>query len=66
MAASVGGTGKRRLIMTDKEIRIKIRKLLELSKSPNENEAAAALQKANTLMGTYYRSNSLRSKNEKT
>jgi len=39
--------------MTDTEIRIKIRKLLELSKSPNENEAAAALQKANTLMETY-------------
>jgi hypothetical protein len=39
--------------MTDTEIKVKIRKLLELSKSPNENEAAAALQKANTLMETY-------------
>jgi len=34
-------------------IKNKIRKLLALSKSPNENEAAAALEKANKLMEEY-------------
>ena len=40
--------------MTDLEkIKGRVRKLLALSKSDNENEAIAALEKANELMGTY-------------
>ena len=35
------------------KIKIRIKKLLALSKSPNENEAASALRKANELMADY-------------
>ena len=34
-------------------IKVKVKKLLALSKSPNENEACAALKKANELMAEY-------------
>ena len=41
--------------MTDISIiKIKIKKLLALSKSPNENEAASALEKAAELMAQYH------------
>lgn len=40
--------------MDDLEIiKVKVKKLLALSTSPNENEAAAALRKANDLMAAY-------------
>ena len=40
--------------MNDLEnIKLKVKKLLALSKSPNENEACAALKKANDLMAEY-------------
>lgn len=35
------------------QVKSKIKKLLALSRSPNENEAASALQKANDLMDQY-------------
>ena len=34
-------------------VKHRVKKLLALSKSPNENEAAAALRKANDLMAAY-------------
>ena len=40
--------------MNDLElIKRRVRKLLALSESPNENEAATALRKANELMAEY-------------